>query len=128
MSTNTTDETVPYPIPARFEKEDRPEFVELLKEAKKYLSRRPPEWGRYVFICWAIDYAAQVLNTPYGVHSELLDRIRQVLEVRRTWTLTLWLYKQKRFSDMPETKCRYREQDARHRWVDQMIVDFGGTP
>ena len=106
------------PIPAPIECPPNPDYVELLKKARAHLcdggSWTPP--GFTTFVCWAVEFAAH-RGPTWGLPEEIERRLYPEGEYRT------WLRKQHGIKIDGSRSV----QAARLRWINQMIVEYGGT-
>lgn len=124
------------PIPDPFHVNDRPEYVAILKGAREYLwdgrprTRRSPKKSMY--ICVAIEH--YVSATDDRSHLEpIKQEIASRLITRDTngdecivfcnSSFDGWLKNTHGILAMSTVV-----QEARFRWLDQLIVEFGGQP
>lgn len=119
---------VEFPIPPREIREENPAFVEILRGARQLLwggAAWAPGMNQYRYICRAISH-----STPNREHGEvLIHEIGDTIGYHRTYES--WLGMQR-----CTTKHFYGTgfdfdmavQDARRRWVNQLIEEYGGVP
>lgn len=105
-----------YPIPKRFERENRPSWVLYLNEALNRLwdGKSPIRGSRYICLCIGDSY----LRAP------LVGKIERHLG--RFGTYQNFVCSELGIKEHEVNLAAL--QDGRRRWVLQMIEDFGGVP
>lgn len=129
-----TPHTTLVPIPEPLPTVNRPDIVEVLKAAKSLLwDGRTESYSDEAYICYAAACAC-------GENDRLVTEIATAVEARlggfHGIAFDSWLLSQHRIASDYDTEQDHANgvigslslQAARHRWLDQLITEFGGTP
>lgn len=118
------------PIPAQWSTQDRPDIVAVLKAGKRYLWDGVQGDPTIKYICLAIRAA---MWADSGLSENLVDEVYAAIRGRLDpyGSFTGWLWGNHRIQidwAVPSSVSMRECQQARHRWLDQLITEFGGTP
>lgn len=117
------------PIPAPLPTQDRPDIVEVLREVKKHLWDGDCSKEDERYICHQVSKRVADRDLRDEIIEGIEDRLRPCISFDGWLTVEHDVLSSDQMEWDEGGKAGARSlQAARHRWLDQLITEFGGNP